>query len=82
MFFCSDYLTRLDCRWFVHLAAFRVGLGQDHIGPPRNQTSLTKNRPFVDGVRSSRLPLIALVGPESGFPMSRVEQPLVSNWQQ
>ena len=41
-FFRSDYLKRLECRWFAHLEAFRVSLGQIRIGPPRNQTSLTK----------------------------------------
>ena len=55
LFFCADYPKRLDCLWFAHLAAFPAGLGQIHIRPPRNQTSLTKNRPFVDGARSSRL---------------------------
>ena len=82
LFFCSDYLTRLDFRWVAHLAAFWVGLGQMHIGPPRNQTSLKKNRPFVDGVRSSRLSLITLLSPESGFPRYIEEQSLVSDWQQ
>ena len=81
-FFCSYYFTRFDFRWFVHLAAFWVGLGQIDIGPPRNQTSLTTNRPFVDGVRSSRLSLIALLSPESEFPGYIEEQPLVSDWQQ